>query len=147
MIAQLKQSSRQCFHFYDLDKCHTQITSVTTTDISHACHKCGTMAKSGKRSCCGPGGSWHKNCGSAGNANSEHTWHEGIRACKARLQSKTVIGHLLKADQQNVNDSFTDMVTVNIDHTSTTTPIISQGLKSLSKFVVHTTLLLITIAF
>ena len=52
------------------------------------CVKCGTIAKSGKISCCGRGGSWFSNCGGAGNAKLGHAWHDGIQACKARSQSK-----------------------------------------------------------
>ena len=128
---------------------HTNIQTpaVTTKTISHVCHKCGTMVKSGKRSCCGRGGSWYKNCGAAGNANSEHTWHEGIRACKARLQSKTVIGQLINADEQKVNDSFTDMPTADTAHTSPTTPMISKGCETLLNIIVHISLLLIIVAF
>ena len=43
-------------------------------------------------SCCSRGGSWFDKCGSAGNAKIHHTWSEGIQACKAGSQSKTVIG-------------------------------------------------------
>ena len=51
-------------------------------------------------SCCGRGGSWFKNCGSSGNTKLQHTWYEGIQACKARSQSKTVVGHQLNVDLQ-----------------------------------------------
>ena len=68
--------------------------------ISSACPKCVTIKKSGKNSCCGRGGSWFKNCGSAGNAKLHHTWYEGIQACKTRSQLKTAIGQQSSADQQ-----------------------------------------------
>merc|ERR1712203_897227 len=64
----------------------------TTTTITSVCPKCGTIAKSGKSSCCGRGGSWFKNCGSAGNTKLEHTWHEGMHACTARRQSGMAVG-------------------------------------------------------
>ena len=64
------------------------------------CRKCGSIAKSGKISCCGRGGSWFRKCGSAGHPNLDHTWYEGIQACKARSQSKTAI------DQQSNAGSF-----------------------------------------
>ena len=64
------------------------------------CPRCGTINKSGKNSCCGRGGSWFGNCGSAGNAKLRHTWHEGIRACKSRTLSKTGI-----APQKGIDSS------------------------------------------
>ena len=70
------------------------------TAISSECPRCGTIAKSGQMSCCGRGGSWFKSCGGAGNTKLQHTWHEGIQACKARLQSKTVVGHQLNGGKQ-----------------------------------------------
>ena len=61
--------------------------------ISSVCPKCGTLGKFGKRSCCGRGGSWFKNCGSRGNTKLAHTWYEGIQVCKASLeQSKLALG-------------------------------------------------------
>ena len=65
--------------------------AVTTWRISSACPECGTVRKSGKASCCGRGGSWFRNCGSAGDANFGHTWQEGIWACKTR-RSQAVTG-------------------------------------------------------
>ena len=46
------------------------------------CLKCGVAKKSGKRSCCVRGGAWFKYCGEAGDGQFEHTWTEGIQACK-----------------------------------------------------------------
>ena len=58
----------------------------TTTSVSAVsgkrCPKCATSKKSGKRSCCGPGGSWFKNCGDEKGSKFDHTWSEGTRACK-----------------------------------------------------------------
>ena len=48
------------------------------TSSTPACDKCGIVETSGKRSCCGQGGTWFGKCG---DANSEHTWYEGIKAC------------------------------------------------------------------
>ena len=74
--------------------------------VSSVCLKCGIIAKSGKISCCGGGGSWFRNCGSTGNTNLDHTWHEGIQACKGhQSQSKIAIGQQLNAGQHNVFDS------------------------------------------
>ena len=59
---------------------------------SSVCLKCGAIAKSGKVSCCGRGGSWFGNCGSALHAKLDHSWYEGIRSCKALRRSKSVVG-------------------------------------------------------
>ena len=47
------------------------------------CIKCVATKKSGKGSCCARGGAWFKNCGDVGDTNFDHTWAEGIQACKA----------------------------------------------------------------
>ena len=59
-------------------------TPAVTTPVSSVCLECGTFKKSGKISCCGRGGSWFGNCGSVGSIHFDHTWYEGIRACKSR---------------------------------------------------------------
>ena len=46
------------------------------------CDECGTIKKSGKRSCCARGGAWFKNCGDVGGTKFDHTWVEGIQACQ-----------------------------------------------------------------
>ena len=53
--------------------------------IAKTCSKCGINEKSGKRSCCAPGGVWFKNCGSARNRTIDHTWVEGIEACRGNF--------------------------------------------------------------
>ena len=58
------------------------------------------IAKSVRSSCCGRGGSWFRNCGSAGNSNLEHKWVEGIQACKSRSPSKAAIGQQVNGAQQ-----------------------------------------------
>ena len=76
--------------------------------IVSVCHKCGTIEKSGRISCCGHGGSWFKNCGGDGNSKAGHTWYEGIQACKAGTHSKIIISHQLKhaaARQEIINFS------------------------------------------
>ena len=52
--------------------------------ISPACPKCGSMKKSGERSCCARGGSWFQECGDAGDPRFAHTWTEGMQACKCK---------------------------------------------------------------
>ena len=79
--------------------------AVTTTIAVSACLRCGTIAKSGKSSCCGRGGSWFKNCGGTGKKKLRHTWYEGIQACKVRTQSKAVVGQKSNSVQQKHTDS------------------------------------------
>merc|ERR1719201_391663 len=59
-------------------------TPVLTSVIGSmmACPTCGTFKKSGRVSCCAPGGAWYKNCGGAGSRNADHRWFEGFEACK-----------------------------------------------------------------
>ena len=45
------------------------------------CPMCGSY-NNGKRSCCAPGGSWHKKCGNS-LKKKPYTWFLGIRACKS----------------------------------------------------------------
>ena len=54
---------------------------VMTTAVSATCPKCGITA-SGKSSCCFRGGTWFRKCGDV-NLDAEHTWFEGIQACKS----------------------------------------------------------------
>ena len=56
----------------------------TPTMSNPVCPKCGTVKKSGKRSCCARGGGWFKNCGDVGDTKFDHTWAEGIQACKSK---------------------------------------------------------------
>ena len=51
------------------------------------CPKCGTFVKSGRVSCCAPGGAWYENCGGAGNRNVDHTLLEGTNACKRKFKA------------------------------------------------------------
>ena len=56
--------------------------AVTVTRITPVCPKCAAIKKSGKLSCCAPGGAWFNNCGFSSNSKTEHTWFEGVQACK-----------------------------------------------------------------
>ena len=150
---------------------HIQTLAVATTTISPVCPKCGTIHKSGKISCCGRGGSWFKNCGTAGNTQLEHTWQEGIRACKARTQSKTAMGQQQLYDESGkspiltsidastfmtssvhtpANMSITTPAHARMDHSLTNMLITAQSHAPASKFKVvkiHWTSLLITSVF
>ena len=88
--------SALCFDQYP----HVYTAAFTTPTTSSLCPKCGTIAKSGKSSCCGRSGSWFGNCGSAVNSKLDHTWHEGIRSCKTLPQSKSAIGQRSDSAQQ-----------------------------------------------
>ena len=58
-------------------------TTLARAVISTAkCRKCGRNPR-GKLSCCAPGGYWLGKCGDEGE-NKEHTWSEGLRACKRK---------------------------------------------------------------
>ena len=63
------------------------------------------MKKSGKPSCCADGGSWFGKCGATGNTKLQHTWHEGIHACKERQSKTAVIGVRQSAVQRNSRSS------------------------------------------
>ena len=91
---------------------------ATAMPIVSVCHTCGVVKKSDKRSCCARGGSWYGKCGGAGNKNREHTWYEGLQACKA-LQSQAVMVH-----QQNVveqkNTNLSDDASMGINSQAAT---------------------------
>ena len=55
------------------------ITRPHTVDLA-ACPTCGRL-KNGVVSCCGVGGSWQGECGSAGDTQFRHTWGDGKDAC------------------------------------------------------------------
>ena len=84
-----------------------------TTTTSVLCPKCGIIKKSGKRSCCGRGGSWFGNCGSAGNTKLHHTWYGGAQACKTMTESNAFIGQKLHGVQHKKNGSVDDAGRVN----------------------------------
>ena len=52
---------------------------------------CTSVKNFGKTSCCAPGGAWFKNCGDAGDTKFDHTWAEGIQACKGAADSVPVL--------------------------------------------------------
>ena len=89
-----------CFY-----RCQSTTPAGTRMVIVSACPRCGTIGKSGTLSCCGRGGSWFKLCGVGSNAKLQHTWYEGMQACKARLKSKTATGHQVNIVQQKGTDS------------------------------------------
>lgn len=74
--------------------------------VVSVCQKCGIVKKSGVTSCCARGGSWFNNCGTDSDAKLDHTWYDGIMACKkARVTSKKAISQQLNTAQQQSMDS------------------------------------------
>ena len=55
--------------------------AMTTRKAGVVCDKCAPLKKSGKHSCCAPGGTWFNKCGNAGDKDAHYSWLEGIRAC------------------------------------------------------------------
>ena len=80
-----------------------QKSATTTAPINSVCPECGILKRSGRASCCAPGGSWFGKCGSVANVNLGHTWNEGIRACKTGKEA--VIGQQLHASKPKSNVS------------------------------------------
>ena len=58
------------------------VSLAEPTPESSGCSKCATAQKSGKLTCCAWGGSWYGTCGNPDNPNVDHTWSEGVNACK-----------------------------------------------------------------
>ena len=84
-----------CAHIRSLTHTHARVralaaAAVTTlvvpsaTPASSKCPKCATN-NAGKLTCCASGGSWFKNCGDPGDPAFDHTWQEGVQACKGTL--------------------------------------------------------------
>ena len=86
-------------------RCGTESTAP-----NRACPKCAAIKKSGKFSCCARGGAWFKNCGMFVTKNVDHTWVEGVQACRgfsgsssgAKLRSQVILHHEKTQSQQNV---------------------------------------------
>ena len=65
-----------------------QIATTPLPAVDKAvCPKCGAN-KSGRRSCCAPGGAWAGKCGNDNDSKFDHTWTEGIQACKSQQASR-----------------------------------------------------------
>ena len=75
-------------HLYEINV--RVLTEIPTSSVSEVngideCPKCVATKSSGERSCCARGGAWFKNCGDVGDTKFDHTWAEGIQACKSKL--------------------------------------------------------------
>ena len=60
-------------------------TANAAAPSSNDCPKCATNKKSGTHSCCARGGSWFNKCGDISDPKFDHTWSEGVEACKGTL--------------------------------------------------------------
>ena len=74
-------------------------TPGVTKAITPVCPKCGTNKNSGKVSCCIGGGAWFKKCG-ADSSKFEHTWTDGVEACKG-VQSQSKLHHRQQIIESN----------------------------------------------
>ena len=79
------------------------VSAVSSKISSKLCLKCGIIKKSGKLSCCARGGAWFKNCGDAGDTSVDHTWSEGIQACKTNVRSNLVNPPLIMFHHESNN--------------------------------------------
>ena len=73
----------------------SRATSKSKVNSSEGCSKCGIVKQSGKLSCCARGGAWFKKCGDFGDSNFDHTWVDGIQACKSKSPSVSCLLWLL----------------------------------------------------
>ena len=65
----------------------TGTLAITATNNKMGCAQCGTFSKSGRVSCCAPGGAWYKRCGGVGNRNADHRWFDGTKTCKRMFKA------------------------------------------------------------
>ena len=126
-------------------------TPPITVKPSTTCPMCGTIKKSKKLSCCARGGAWYNKCGDEGDSNFDHTWTEGVQACRgfasllsdeaqrqAMQRHETTTTQLKTTrdpnvpQQNSVIDSFSDSVS-------------DAGGKGFSKIAIFIDLFLITL--
>ena len=100
--------SKSLSHWCGADICmHTAaliaIASASAV-IRKRCVKC-VANQSGKANCCDRGGAWFEKCGDVGDTNFEHTWAEGIQACKGnKLVSRVCISLSVDCTRYRVID-------------------------------------------
>merc|ERR1711981_200440 len=85
-------SSKVC-HPISHNSMNRELIRQTTEEpnTGSSCPKCGSFKKSGRTSCCAPGGAWFKSCGgSSGNGRFSHTWVEGVQACKPTVTAASI---------------------------------------------------------
>ena len=93
--------SRQIVQFTNVTVTHIPLLSVITTKkpVSRACAKCAPLKKTGKFSCCAPGGSWSKRCGAT--PNFDHSWKEGVEVCRKAGKS---LSYHPQVNSKNITD-------------------------------------------
>ena len=114
---------------------------MTETRIAPVCPKCAAIKKSGKLSCCAPGGAWFKNCGTIRNSNTDHTWVEGMQACKdvVGLFSVKAEAQFASINQTTTTQQLNDVEKQrNIDSTIDTMYDVSTGNSKESVQLYHT---------
>ena len=108
--------------------------AVTAVRMTPVCSKCAVTKKSGRLSCCAPGGAWFNNCGTSDNSNTDHTWFEGLQACKD-------VGSLLlvKAESQSiaVNQTTTTQQLNGVEHHVTDPTFPTRNSKDNDKLLHH----------
>ena len=57
-------------------------TPLIISNLEMVCSRCGAFRKSGRASCCAPGGAWFRKCGGPGSSNVDHSWSEGAKTCE-----------------------------------------------------------------
>jgi hypothetical protein len=85
---------------------------------------CGFIKRSGKRSCCGRGGSWFGKCGGT-KSKSAYTWFTGIQACKPRFKSKKAskVSEASNAAEQKEQDDYYQMFVLGAANITTPAPL------------------------
>ena len=105
------------FTHYITNYAHSLALLQVATAKTGGCSQCSQFKKSGRPSCCAPGGAWYHDCGNAGDLNVHHTWLDGLRACNAFARAasgeaavhamlsneKAIGGTLNTTQQQNVS--------------------------------------------
>ena len=64
-----------------------ELIARTPSALTMTCPRCGTFTKSGRRSCCAPGGAWFTNCGDTHKKNVGHRWFDGVATCKRKFRT------------------------------------------------------------
>ena len=118
-----------------------------TTRISPVCTKCVVIKRSGRLSCCAPGGAWFENCGTSSNSNTDHTWVEGIQACRdvvSLFSGKAEAQSIISVNQTTTTQPLKDIEHQVIDSILTVAcDISSKDNEQISDVTIFTSVLLI----
>ena len=69
---------------WQIESTPLSMSLVSPVSSVMVCTSCGTFKKSGRASCCAPGGAWYQQCGGSGDKNVDHSWFDGVEACKCK---------------------------------------------------------------